>query len=126
MAGQIAEIARDTRARLPHRPTPLAARVLLVEAGERVLPGSRRRCREGAARALERLGVTPLLEHTVDRDRSGAVTIAAPPTAASSGIAARTVDLGCRGDAVEPRGLLAEAARRARSIARAGSSSSRI
>ena len=52
MAGQIAEIARDTR-RDFRRADTAAARVLLVEAGDRVLTGFPARSRARAERALE-------------------------------------------------------------------------
>jgi NADH:ubiquinone reductase (H+-translocating) len=89
MAGQIAEIARDTRREFQLADCP-GARVLLVEAGERVLSGFPRSLSARAARALERLGVTPLLEHTVTEIDDGAVTI----TTSDGGLvqhAARTV-----------------------------------
>lgn len=65
MAGQIAELARDTLRRDFRSADTRAARVLLVEASERVLskfhPSSSRR----AAQALERLGVTVLVGEAV-------------------------------------------------------------
>jgi len=65
MAGQIAELARDTLPREFRSADPAAGRVLLVEIADRVLtsfppPLSRR-----AARSLEQIGTTLLLEHTV-------------------------------------------------------------
>jgi len=61
MAGQIAEIARDTLRRDFRTIDPRAARVLLVDQGERVLPAYPPSLSAKAARALERLGVTPLM-----------------------------------------------------------------
>jgi NADH dehydrogenase len=77
MAGQIAEITRETRREF-RSAASAAARVLLVEAGERVLSGFPKSLSERAVRALERLGVTPLLEHTVTDIEDGAVTITTP------------------------------------------------
>ncbi len=64
MAGQIAEIAHDS-VREFRRVDTAAARVLLVEAADRVLTGFPPSLSASAARALEKLGVTPLVEHTV-------------------------------------------------------------
>lgn len=65
MAGQIAELARDTLRGEFRRVDPAAARVLLVEAGQDVLPSFRQPLPRRAASALAHLGVTPLLSHTV-------------------------------------------------------------
>ena len=65
LAGQIAEIAQDTLRRDFRSIDPRAARILLVEAGNRVLAGFPQRLSARAARALERLGVTTLLERSV-------------------------------------------------------------
>ncbi len=89
MAGQIAEIARDSRRDFRQADTA-AARVLLVEAADRVLTGFPPSLSARAARALESLGVTPMLEHTVtDIDRS-TVTMTRPG-GGSERHAARTV-----------------------------------
>jgi len=73
MAGQIAEIARDTRKQFRRADTS-KARVLLIEAGERVLAGFPPSLSKRAARALESLGVTPLVNHLVtDLDEDGVV-----------------------------------------------------
>jgi NADH:ubiquinone reductase (H+-translocating) len=64
MAGQIAELARDGKGEYPRSDTA-AARVLLVEAADRVLTGFPPSLSASAARALEHLGVRPLLGHTV-------------------------------------------------------------
>ncbi len=74
MAGQIAEIARDSR-RDFRRADTAGARVLLVEVADRVLTGFPRSLSGRAARALESLGVTPLLEHTVTEIDDGLVTM---------------------------------------------------
>jgi len=64
MAGQIAEIARDLRSDFGSL-DPGGARILLVEAGDRVLPAFPPTLSAKAARSLTRLGVATLLEHTV-------------------------------------------------------------
>jgi NADH:ubiquinone reductase (H+-translocating) len=74
MAGQIAEIARDSR-RDFRRADTAGARVLLVEVADRVLTGFPHSLSGRAARALESLGVTPLLEHTVTDIDDGLVTM---------------------------------------------------
>ena len=60
MAGQIAELARDALRRDFRAVDTRTARVLLVEAADRVLPGFPAPLSRKAARALEQLGVTPL------------------------------------------------------------------
>ncbi len=65
MAGQIAELARDT---LPHdfqAIDPRQARILLVEASGRILPTFPPRLSTKGTRALERLGVTVVLATSV-------------------------------------------------------------
>ena len=56
MAGQIAELARDTLRRDFRAVDTRTARVLLVEAGERVLTAFPEGLSRRAERALERLG----------------------------------------------------------------------
>ncbi|HWX75311.1 MAG TPA: NAD(P)/FAD-dependent oxidoreductase [Solirubrobacteraceae bacterium] len=65
MAGQIAELARDTLRHDFRSADPSAGRILLVESLERVLTSFPPSLSRRAQRSLERLGVTPLLEHTV-------------------------------------------------------------
>src|SRR5262249_26044181 len=73
MAGQIAEIARDTRREFRSADTSLAE-VLLIEAGPRLLASFPPRLSEKAARSLQHLGVTPLLHNGVtNRDDGGVV-----------------------------------------------------
>jgi NADH:quinone reductase (non-electrogenic) len=73
MAGQIAEIARDTRRDFRVADTS-QAKVLLIEAGPRVLAGFPPKLSKRASRALESLGVTPLVDHLVtDLDADGVV-----------------------------------------------------
>jgi NADH:quinone reductase (non-electrogenic) len=65
MAGQIAELARDTVPRDFQELERGSVRVLLVEALDRVLTGFPPSLSRKALRSLERLGVTPLTGHTV-------------------------------------------------------------
>jgi NADH dehydrogenase len=65
MAGQIAELARDALPRDFRSADVRRARVLLVEAADRVLPSFPPRLSTRAARSLERLGITLLLHTTV-------------------------------------------------------------
>jgi NADH:ubiquinone reductase (H+-translocating) len=65
MAGQIAELARDTLRRDFRAVDTGAARVLLVETADRVLTAFPPSLSGKAERALEKLGVTPLVGHTV-------------------------------------------------------------
>ncbi len=74
LAGQIAEIARDTLRRDFRTIDTRAARILLVEMAERVLPAFPPRL---SARALEGLGVTSLVGRKVVGIDEESVTIAA-------------------------------------------------
>jgi len=65
MAGQIAELARDTLAHDFHAINSRHARILLVEASGRILSAFSPRLSTKAARALERLGVTLVLDTAV-------------------------------------------------------------
>jgi NADH dehydrogenase len=65
MAGQIAELARDVLPAEYRRVDTRAARVLLVEAGDRVLSAFSTSLSRSAERQLVSLGVTPLLQTTV-------------------------------------------------------------
>src|SRR5215217_7840516 len=65
MAGQIAELGRDTVRRDYRAMDPRKGRVLLVEAADRVLTSFPPTLSHKAARSLERLGVTPMLDRTV-------------------------------------------------------------
>jgi NADH dehydrogenase len=65
MAGQIAELAQDTLHRDFRRIDTRSARVLLVEAADRILTGFPPSLSHKGERALEKLGVTPLVGHTV-------------------------------------------------------------
>ena len=78
MAGQIAELAHETLRREFRSSDPSAARVLLVEAGERMLHGFPESLSRKAIRDLERLGVTPLVGHKVAGITADSVTIQGP------------------------------------------------
>jgi NADH:ubiquinone reductase (H+-translocating) len=65
MAGQIAELARDTLRRDFRAIDPRTARILLVEAADRVLTTFPASLSAKATRSLQRLGVTVLVGRTV-------------------------------------------------------------
>ena len=90
MAGQIAELARDTLRRDFRTVDTRTARILLVETADRVLTSFPESLSRKAARALERLGVTPLPAHTVVDVAPGAVAVRAPDGRVER-LAARTV-----------------------------------
>jgi NADH:ubiquinone reductase (H+-translocating) len=89
MAGQIAELARDTLHRDFRVANPRDGRVLLIEAADRVLTSFPPLLSRKAARSLERLGVTPLLGRKVVGIDQEAVTVEAPE--GTERIPARTV-----------------------------------
>ena len=90
-AGQIAELARDTLRQNFRSIDPAAhARILLVEAADHILGSFPVSLSKRAARALERLGVTVMLNRTVIRiDPTGVTLRAADGT--EERIASRTV-----------------------------------
>jgi NADH dehydrogenase len=90
MAGQIAELARDTVASDFRKIDPREARVLLVETADRVLTAFPPSLSRRAARSLQRIGVTPLLQHTVVGIDGESVTVSAQD-GDSETIPARTV-----------------------------------
>jgi NADH dehydrogenase len=65
LAGAIAELARHALARDFRHINPRAARILLVEAGDRILPALSPRLSEYAQSALEKLGVEVMLKSYV-------------------------------------------------------------
>ena len=75
MAGQIAELARDTLRRDFRSIDPRRARVLLVEAADRVLTSFPPSLSAKAERSLRRLGVTVLTGRTVIGIDAGGVTL---------------------------------------------------
>ena len=89
MAGQIGELAHDVLRRDFRAADTAAARVLLVEASDRVLPAFPESLSARAAHALERLGVTPLLGHTVVDVSADSVSIQ-PPSGEVERVEART------------------------------------
>ena len=90
MAGQIAELARDTLHRDFRTIDPRQGRVLLVETADRVLTSFPPSLSRKAARSLEHLGVMPLLERMVVGIDDEAVTVKAPDDSVER-IPARTV-----------------------------------
>jgi NADH dehydrogenase len=77
MAGQIAELARSTLRGEFRSIDATQSKVLLIETGDRVLTSFPPSLSRKAARALESLGVTLLLKHTVVDIDEQAVTVAA-------------------------------------------------
>jgi NADH dehydrogenase len=76
MAGQIAELARDTLRSDFRSADPSSGRILLVEAADRVLTGFPPSLSAKAERSLRKLGVTPMLgSMVVDVNKTG-VTVA--------------------------------------------------
>jgi NADH:ubiquinone reductase (H+-translocating) len=109
MAGQIAELARDTMRRDFREIDPRGGRILLVEIADRVLTSFPESLSRKAVRSLENLGVTPLLGRTVVGIDEEAVTVEAPD-GGSERIPARTV-IWCAG--VTASGLAARLAEKA-------------
>ena len=75
MAGAICELARDTLRREFRSIDPSAARIILVESGDRLLDSFAPDLADSARRALERLGVEILWGHRVVDIRSGHVVV---------------------------------------------------
>jgi NADH dehydrogenase len=78
MAGQIAELERDTLRRDFRHIDTRSGRVLLVEALDRVLTTFPPSLSAKAARSLRNLGVTPMLDHPVVDIDAGSVTVQTP------------------------------------------------
>jgi NADH:ubiquinone reductase (H+-translocating) len=78
MAGQIAELARDTLPGDFRAIDPTSGRVLLVESDDRVLPAFPPALSRRANRALAELGVTALVGHRVVGLDSQSVTVERP------------------------------------------------
>jgi NADH dehydrogenase len=77
VAGQIAELARDTLPAEFRDSDPRAGRVLLVETAARVLTTMEPSLSIRARRSLEQLGVTPVLSHTLVDVRADGVELQA-------------------------------------------------
>jgi NADH:ubiquinone reductase (H+-translocating) len=108
MAGQIAEIARGVRNDF-HSISPAQARILLIEAADRVLGGFPPSLSARGQRSLERLGVTVLVgQAVVDLDHD-AVTVK-PGDAEPERIPTRTVVWAAGVVASELAGMLARRA----------------
>ena len=107
MAGQIAELAKDTLREDYREIDTRSARIILVEAGPRVLSGFDPKLSKKAARLLEELGVTPLVDRPVVGVDEHGVDIARPGSDASDRIDARTVIWAA---GVEPSALASELA----------------
>jgi len=90
MAGQIAELARDTLRRDFRSVDTRTARVLLVEAAPHLLSGFPASLSARAARSLERLGVTPLVDRTAVEIGAESVSLR-DPNGTVTPVAARTV-----------------------------------
>jgi NADH dehydrogenase FAD-containing subunit len=74
LAGAIAELAKATLARDFRHIDPKSARILLVEAGPRLLPGFPEKLSAYAARALARMGVDVRLETMIEHiDAEGVI-----------------------------------------------------
>ena len=110
MAGQIAELARDTLRRDFRAIDPRAARVILVDAGDRLLATFPASLSARATRSLQRLGVTVTTDRTVTDVDAAGVTIAHPDGTVER-LASRTVIWAAGVTASELAGRLAEPAR---------------
>ncbi len=108
MAGQIAELARDTLPGEFRHADPRTGRVLLVEMADRVLTSFPLALSHHAARSLERLGVELLLGHTLVDVRNDSVELK-DSQGASMRIWARTVVWAAGVTASPLAGVLAEA-----------------
>jgi NADH:ubiquinone reductase (H+-translocating) len=107
MAGQIAELAHDTLRGDFRTADTTSARVLLVEAVDRILTSFPESLSAKAQQALEKLGVTPLLGHmVVDIDGDSVTT--RTPSGEVERIPARTVTWAAGVNASELAGMLGE------------------
>lgn len=84
MAGSVAELARHALARDFRRIDPRRARILLIEAGPRLLPAFPESLAAYAHAALERLGVTIMTGRAVESMAPGVVTAAGTPIEAGT------------------------------------------
>jgi NADH dehydrogenase len=109
MAGQIGEIARDVLRRDFRTIDPAQARIILAEAGDRILPAFPPSLSAEAERALAELGVTVLTRHAVVGLDEGSVTMD-QPDAEQLVVAARTAIWAAGVTASPLARMLAEAA----------------
>src|SRR5207244_1735156 len=101
MAGQIAELARDTLRRDFRAIDPRTGRILLVEAADRVLTTFPPSLSATAERSLRRLGATVLTAHTGPRAPGDGAT---PDPGALPGLAPVAMQQGrCAARVVQPR-----------------------
>jgi NADH:quinone reductase (non-electrogenic) len=107
MAGQIGELSRDTLRHDFRAIDPSSARILLVEALDRVLTSFPPKLSARAERSLERLGVTVLTSRTVTDIDGESVTIS-DPAGATERIPTRTVIWAAGVNASPLAGRLAE------------------
>ena len=75
MAGAIAEIARHTLVKDFRRIDPSTARIILVEAGPRILPAMPENLSDYASRALTRMGVEVMTSTRVTKCYAGGVDL---------------------------------------------------
>jgi len=109
MAGQIAELARDTLPSNFRAMDPGAGQILLVEAGDRVLAAFPPDLSASAVRQLDNLGVTSVVnEMVVDIEKAGVELQA--PDGTTRHVGARTVVWAAGVAAASVAGRLAEAA----------------
>ena len=102
MAGAVAELARDALARDFRHIDPREAKVVLVEAGERVLAAFPEQLAAYAARMLERLGVTVMTKTAVtgcgpDGVELGERRLASQTVIWAAGVAASPLAVGMTG-----------------------------
>jgi NADH dehydrogenase len=108
MAGQIAELARDTLRHDFRSVDPRTGRIVLVEAADRVLTAFPPSLSARAERSLARLGVTTMLRRTVVSVEPSGVVVQDPDGGAER-IATRTVVWAAGVAASELASMLAEA-----------------
>jgi NADH dehydrogenase len=76
MAGSVAELARHALARDFHAIDPRRAKIILIEAGPRILSGFPEKLSDYAKAALERLGVTVITKEAVESIDAKGVVVA--------------------------------------------------
>ena len=76
MAGSVAELVRHALARDFRNIDPRRAKIILIEAGPRILPGFPEKLSDYAKRALEKLGVTVITNEAVESIDAKGVVVA--------------------------------------------------